>query len=139
MTDDRYGKIHTHNGRGYDPLAIAKGRDWRNVDPLTCRACAQNRGTILQLKRELEAFKQEVSDAVGDTLSMLETHCYAEEIVFASNQLLRFITHKPKPEPDPLVEVMEKLGWYNAPTDAENLRAALEARGLEIRSKNDDQ
>jgi hypothetical protein len=39
---------------------------------------------------------------------------------------------------DPLVAVMEKLGWYNAPTDAENLRAALEACGLEIKEKNND-
>jgi hypothetical protein len=50
--------------------------------------------------------------------------------------LERFII--PKPKPDPLVEVMEDLGWYNAPTDAEDLRAALDALGFEIREKNDE-
>jgi hypothetical protein len=36
------------------------------------------------------------------------------------------------PKPDPLVEAMEELGWYNAPTDADALRAALAKRGGRI-------
>jgi hypothetical protein len=82
-----------------------------------------------------EAFKQEVSDAVDTTLSMLETHCDAEGFVFASNQLLRFITHKPKPKPDPLVAAMKEVGLIPL---VNQLRAALEARGFEIREKSDD-
>jgi hypothetical protein len=76
------------------------------------------------------AFKQEVSDAVGDTLSMLETHCDAEGFVFASSQLLRFIISKPKP--DPLTQLVNELDWWEY---TDKIRAALEARGLEIREK----
>lgn len=39
-------------------------------------------------------------------------------------------------KPDPLVEVLKGLGCYDAETDAADLRAALDARGLEIRDKN---
>ena len=41
-------------------------------------------------------------------------------------------------KPDPLVEVLKGLGCYDAETDAADLRAALDARGLEIREKNDE-
>lgn len=48
----------------------------------------------------------------------------------------------PKPKPDPLVEVLTEIsgegGFDNFDHYAHNLRAALEARGLEIREKNDD-
>jgi hypothetical protein len=50
---------------------------------------------------------------------------------------------KPKPMPDPLVEVLQESDqefdseWDYEP-QAKAIRAALEARGLEIRSKNDD-
>jgi hypothetical protein len=122
-----YGKIHTDGSRsGGQPVG----------DPLTCRTCAQNRGTILQLKQELDDFKQEVSDAVGDTLFMVETHCDGEALALVSNRLLKFII--PKPKPDPLVEAMKKMGWYLSEsflTDAEKFRDALDASGWEIREK----
>jgi hypothetical protein len=73
-----------------------------------------------------EAFRQEVSDA------LLE---YYGGYHNASGETLeRFII---KPKPDPLVEVMDDLGWdSDVATDyAKDLRAALEARGLEIREK----
>jgi hypothetical protein len=38
-------------------------------------------------------------------------------------------------EADPLVEVMRRLGWYNADTDAADLRVTLADFGLEIREK----
>ena len=75
-----------------------------------------------------EAFRQEVSDAILRYLA--PTH--------VPHGLKGFII--PKPKPDPLVEVLEKMGWYiapNGPTDAENFRAALDALGFEIREKND--
>ena len=79
-----------------------------------------------------EAFKQEVSDAVGDTLFMVETHCDGEALALVSNRLLKFII--PKAKPDPLAEMLEKdFGGYMP--DADDFRAALEARGLEIREK----
>jgi hypothetical protein len=148
MTDDKYGKIHTDGSRsGGQPLndsieakALALVNEMRqehNLSPLynlglmdytahqaLCRAIEQH-----------EAFKQEVSDAVGDTLSMLETHCDAEGFVFASNQLLRFII--PKPKPDPLVDVAKSLGYFNTAAQhwAGDVRAALDALGFEIREK----
>jgi hypothetical protein len=112
-----YGKVHIDGSRsGGQPVG----------DPLTCRACAQNRGTILQLKRELADFKQEVSDAA-------EAFIHGEVIW---QTLGRFII--PKPKPDPLVEAMKKMGWYLSEsflTDAEKFRDALDARGWEIREK----
>ena len=68
-----------------------------------------------------EAFKQEVSDALV---------MYSPEN--RNPALGRFIITKP----DPLVEVLKDFGGFMP--DAEDFRAALEARGLEIRSKNDD-
>jgi hypothetical protein len=73
-----------------------------------------------------EAFKQEVSDAVADAKFMIETHCDEEASTLLNNRLSRFII--PAPKPDPLVEVLGAV-------DADRLRAALKARGLEIREK----
>jgi hypothetical protein len=77
-----------------------------------------------------EAFKQEVSDA------LLEY--YGGYHNASGEPLERFLI--PAPKPDPLVEVLcgclwSELGWAISPKD---IRKALEARGLEIRSKNDD-
>ena len=46
----------------------------------------------------------------------------------------------PKPKPDPLREIAEAWGLHNtvAKSWVEDLRATLEARGFEIREKNDD-
>ena len=82
------------------------------MDEALCRAIEQH-----------EAFKQEVSDAL---------EIYSPE---SRNPALgRFII----PKSDPLVEVI--AGWTGGTVLlASDLRAALEARGLEIRSKNDAQ
>jgi len=74
-----------------------------------------------------EAFKQKVSDAVVDTEEK-----YGAVI---RDNFGHFII--PKPKPDPLVEVAESLGFYNTSAQlwAGDLRAALEAFGLEIREK----
>jgi hypothetical protein len=75
-----------------------------------------------------EAFKQEVSDALLEYYGGLHN---------ASGETLeRFIIHKPKP--DPLVQAMNRLEWCNTDALAKDLRAELEAFGLEIREKNDD-
>ena len=70
-----------------------------------------------------EAYKQEVSDAITGFDE------YGTEAAW--EKLSRFII----PKPDPLVEVVnEAWGWRNPHPDVtENLRAALAARGLEIR------
>ena len=75
-----------------------------------------------------EAYKQKVSDAAEE---------YNEAAApMGWEGFERFIITKP----DPLVEVAESLGYFNTAAQgwAGDVRASLEARGLEIRSKNDD-
>ena len=92
-------------------LRMAKGPDYH---------------TAADLLLEALAFKQEVSDAV-------EAYLNPNNRIY-SHSLNRFII----PKPDPLVEVLNDMEWRNNSDEwAKELRAALEARGLEIRSKND--
>lgn len=81
-----------------------------------------------------EAFRQEVSDAVEAVLDRYY-------VLNIEDMLSRFIIAKRLP--DPLVEAIAEVdtggGWDNQRDYANQIRAALEARGLEIREKNDDQ
>lgn len=99
--------------------SLAFNRDRDAFCEALCRAIEQH-----------EAFRQEVSDAV---VSYFQP--YDSPIGFQ-----RFII--PKPKPDPLVEVLDALRDGRADPTTESyakfLRAALEARGFEIREKNDD-
>ena len=101
-------------------------RRGRNVfSEALCRAIEQHEAT----KQELSDFRQEVSNAIWQP-DLTED---------AYKKLHRFII--PAPKPDPLVDVMKDLSWDEetaAEEWANDLRAALEARGLEIREKNDD-
>ena len=76
-----------------------------------------------------EAFRQKVSDAVEAVLDRYY-------VLNIEDMLSQFII--PKPKPDPLVEVVKGVTWYDDEITVKEIRAALEARGLEIRSKNDD-
>jgi hypothetical protein len=81
-------------------------------------------------EQKLSAFKQEVSDAVGYVIKFLGARHWAE------THLKDFII--PAPKPDPLVEAIEKCAAQMHLTSedaAKELRAALDARGLEIREK----
>ena len=155
MTDE-YGREHTDGSRsGGQPVddsikekALALLNEARkergkfplaSIHPLSCdehgalcRAVEQHEAT----KQEHEKFKWEVSFAVLSAMKVLLEMAEHDCEVRVRPILERFII--PKPKPDPLVEVMEDLGWYNAPTDAEDLRAALDALGFEIREKNDE-
>ena len=74
-----------------------------------------------------EAFKQEVSR------EMEEYSKWCKSVGLQFPLLLeRFII--PKPKPDPLVDVLADTFGASL-IDADELRAALEARGLEIREK----
>jgi hypothetical protein len=101
---------------------------------VTAAACADHVNTILQLRSELADFKQEVSDAVEGYLDgpPIERHLIIDT-------LRNFIIIIPKPKPDPLVEIISEIedGTYGETKDeyANKFRAALEARGLEIREK----
>ena len=95
--------------------------------------CEVNLGNILLLTGALkeaieqhEAFKQEVSDAA-------EHLCKFYGVPIVMQQLERFIITKP----DPLVEAMAECGVDPFENWAENLRAALAKRGLEIREKGE--
>ena len=100
-----------------DYVSTAMRREHIVAHEALCRAIEQH-----------EAFKQEVSDEAQEY----------EEAGFPMGWegFERFII--PKPKPDPLVEVMKEAGWADAVIDscAPSLRAALEARGLEIREKD---
>jgi len=98
--------------RGWEPLPILYRTNYEAE-------------ALFRAIEQLEAFKQEVSDAVRDY--------YGGRYVPAKSRLGKFII--PKPKPDPLVEIMEDYGWYGSPTAADNLRAALDARGLKIVEK----
>lgn len=95
-----------------------------------CRAIEQHEATKQELadfKQELSDFRQEVSDAVWDY--------YGGKHIPRTSMFAKFAI----PKPDPLVAVLEKMGWYiapNGPTDAENFRKALDALGFEIREKS---
>ena len=93
------------------------GKGYLNYDAAIaalCRAIEQH-----------EAFRQEVSDAAQEYEEA--GYCMGWE------GFERFIIHKPKP--DPIAEA-----WIEATGNTvgmEPLNAALDARGLEIREKND--
>jgi hypothetical protein len=79
-----------------------------------------------------EAFRQEVSDAVG--LSIKRCGHDGLRAGHINEYLGRFIIAKP----DPLVEVIAECDdgtWETKAEYADKFRAALEARGLEIREK----
>jgi hypothetical protein len=72
-------------------------------------------------EQKLHDFRQEVSDEIQSQPPAVRDY------------LGHFII--PAPKPDPLVEVMRDLDWVDEYAD--RIRAALDARGLEIREKND--
>jgi len=79
-------------------------------------------------EKKLHDFKQKVSDALYDYFG--DAH-----VQWGGPLSHLFIIRTPKL--DPLDEIMGEFLWSPKATD--DLRAALEARGLEIREKNDDQ
>ena len=109
----------------------AKRCDWHPSKTLAqMRGYLSSSAAFTELCRAIEqheAFKQEVSDAV-------EAYLNPNNRIY-SHSLNRFII--PKPKPDPLVEAAESMGYYGADAEglAEEIRAALEAVGLEIREK----
>ncbi len=80
-----------------------------------------------------EAFKQEVSDAVQ---SWVDGGIDRPAYLWFRKKLEQFII--PKPKPDPLVKAMKDLSWDEetaAEEWANDIRAALDALGFEIREK----
>jgi len=95
----------------------------REVSPYTealCRAIEQH-----------EAFRQEVSDVMMYIRALYPS---------LPRNFNRFII--PKPKPDPLVAAVYEVDngpvWDSPEDYCNKIRAALEARGLEIREKNNE-
>lgn len=91
-----------------------------------CRDCDYAK-PLMELQVEFEAFRREVSDEIEGCLTYVQGY-------FVKGRLGRFILPKPV---DPLVEAVNKAwGWRNPHPDVtNNLRAALDALGFEIREK----
>lgn len=117
---------------------IAGYDDWSDVLPFKAsfisKSIQAHAATLDELdaaKAELEAFKREVSDAVCELIDDLRFHFDIPADVTALTKLRPFIITKP----DPLIDaVCSTFGADIAgPGDADKFRAALAARGLEIR------
>ena len=136
-----YGKIHTDGSRsGGQPVFITEKAhtmvlevlaEW-GLEPVTSTPQQLTVATTEALCRAIEqheAFKQEVSDAVGEYTRHPST--------FAFRDLERFII--PKPKPDPLVDVLLDMELSSdqeeGQHDAKWLRLKLDALGFEIREK----
>jgi len=94
----------------------------REVSPYTealCRALEQH-----------EAYKQKVSDA-AEAYKADQPYVWKQS---ASDYFWHLII--PKPKPDPLLDIVEWLGGEWEPEEyVKEIRAALDARGWEIREK----
>lgn len=112
--------------------ALALVNETSPVERADLRACTRDqfREALCRAIEQHEAFRQEVSDAVTGFDE------YGTEAAW--ERLSRFIIAKP----DPLVEAMrdacgaQGMATKHTPVElTEHLRAALAARGLEIREK----
>lgn len=117
-------------------LLKAQG-EYPNCDPYTAAVLVLERAIEAHeaTEQKLHDFRQEVSDAIR---ADVDYQIANKAIPQYRSNIVRFYSTAPKP--DPLVDVMKDLSWdeETAAEDwATDLRAALEARGLEIREKND--
>jgi hypothetical protein len=109
---------------------VRKGANPESEVTFVCRDLYDHEALCRAIERH-EAFRQEVSDAVEQALSFGDVESLRRKGV-----LSRFII--PKPKPDPLAQTLGDFdGTLWEPEDVLRFRAALEARGLEIREKND--
>ena len=137
-----HGREHTDGSRsgGQPVVATRKAHtavlevlaEW-GIEPSSATAPQLTIATTEALCRAIEQhedFAQEVSDAVERLFDAILLPDIFQDILSC------FII--PAPKPDPLVEVVKEVTWYDYEITVKELRAALEARGLERRSKNDD-
>ena len=75
-------------------------------------------------EQKLHDFRQEVSGVMTYIKALYPT---------LPRNFNRFII--PAAKPDPLAEVVKGVTWYDDEITVKEIRAALEARGLEIREK----
>jgi hypothetical protein len=106
------------------PLKLQMCRLSQAQDEALCRAIEQH-----------EAFRQEVSDVAVSALAMYRR---VDAVGCKTAQDLRaLVITKPDPLAEAMIEWFSMKGLSNG-DHANNLRAALEARGWEIREKGND-
>jgi hypothetical protein len=109
---------------------VLEGKALDNT-PFTRLPTAVSSLVLLRAIEQHEAFKQEVSDVMMYIRALYPS---------LPRNFYRFII--PKPKPDPLVEAVHEVdtgpAWDSPEDYCNKIRAALEARGFEIRSKSDD-
>jgi hypothetical protein len=111
---------------------VRKGANPESEVTFVCRDLYDHEALCRAIEQH-EAFRQEVSDAVKTFKdgNMHTMHDYLLE---------PFII--PKPKSDPLAEIIGELDdgtWGETKAEyADRIRAALDARGLEIREKGND-
>ena len=131
---------------GFKPI------DWLAVNTPEASAFIRSIQLHEKTKKELQGVKQELADfrqEVSDVASVCAQHFCENSWTVGDRQdhvdmLSRFII--PKPKPDPLVEVLDKMlrRRFLDPLpdvladEAHWLRAALDALGFEIREKSND-
>lgn len=121
-------------------LALLNGVSDERAIPRWTTFYRKENGFVEALCRAIEqheTFKQTVSDAVESVIKGCGPDRVRSARIYASLHHLIL----PKPKPDPLYECLEEALARNGDDLTEHtdrLRAALEARGLEIRSKSDD-
>ena len=123
-----YDVINRNHDVVHEALCRAIEQHEADKDAHATRLLAMH-SRIAQAEEQLADFKQEVSDAAEMAVEAIVE--WSDEIDKAEF-LHQFII----PKPDPLVEIMEVLNGEWTPDEyAKIIRAALEARGLEIREK----
>jgi hypothetical protein len=100
---------------------------WLAIDTPEVSAFIRSIQLHEKTKQELADFKQKVSDAAERAVEVID-HWSGDRD--GADFLQSFITHKPKP--DPLVEFVTELNFWEY---ADKIRAALDALGLEITEK----
>ena len=113
---------------------VARELGWGETKEIFAAGYTRNEALFRAIEQH-EAFRQEVSDTMAKAIK----HIKDGRPAFAAGAIGAFVIPKPKPKPDPLVEIIGEIndGPYveTKAEYADRIRAALEARGLEIREK----
>ena len=109
---------------------VARELGWDQTKEIYAEGYTRNEALFRAIEQH-EAFRQEVSDAVEAVLDRYY-------VLNIEDMLSHLII--PAPKPDPLVDAVHEVdtgpAWDSPEDYCNKIRAALDARGLEIRDKN---